>query len=54
MQQRGFKDAGGKADRQAVNTACQGSAADVVKYAMVKLDRRIAAELPPNTARMVL
>ncbi|XP_071480044.1 DNA polymerase theta-like [Diadema antillarum] len=35
-----------QAERQAVNTTVQGSAADLVKTAMVKIDRRLAAEFP--------
>lgn len=33
----------GQAERQAINTVCQGSAADVVKKAMIMLHARIAA-----------
>ncbi|XP_038044107.1 DNA polymerase theta-like [Patiria miniata] len=35
-----------QAERQAVNTTIQGSAADLVKLAMVKIDRRLAEEFP--------
>lgn len=35
-----------QAERQAVNTTVQGSAADLVKTAMVKIDRRLAVEYP--------
>lgn len=42
----------GKAERQAVNTRVQGSAADIMKLAMVKLDRTLLREVPD--ARLVL
>ncbi|XP_022111115.1 DNA polymerase theta-like [Acanthaster planci] len=35
-----------QAERQAVNTTIQGSAADLVKVAMVRIDRRLAQEFP--------
>nr|XP_054753461.1 DNA polymerase theta-like [Lytechinus pictus] len=35
-----------QAERQAVNTTVQGSAADLVKTAMVKIDRRLSVEYP--------
>lgn len=35
------------AERQAVNTVCQGSAADVTKTALVDVARRLAAEAAP-------
>jgi len=31
-----------RAERQAVNTLCQGSAADIAKLAMIAVDRRLA------------
>eukprot|EP00795_Rhopilema_esculentum_P004785 gene4785-21094_t len=37
------------AERQAVNTAIQGSAADLVKKAMIQIDKRISAEFPEKT-----
>ncbi|MDR1352423.1 MAG: DNA polymerase I [Treponema sp.] len=40
------------AERVAVNTPIQGSAADIVKTAMLKLDKRLAAEKSP--ARLLL
>ena len=40
------------AERVAVNTPIQGSAADIVKSAMIKLDRRLAAER--SNARILL
>ncbi|MDR2797766.1 MAG: DNA polymerase I [Treponema sp.] len=40
------------AEREAVNTPIQGSAADIVKTAMVRLDQRLTAENSP--ARMLL
>jgi DNA polymerase-1 len=40
------------AEREAVNTPIQGSAADIVKTAMVRLDQRLIAENSP--ARMLL
>ena len=40
------------AERVAVNTPVQGSAADIIKLAMVRIHRRLAAELPQ--VRMVL
>ncbi|MDR2633324.1 MAG: DNA polymerase I [Treponema sp.] len=40
------------AEREAVNTPIQGSAADIVKTAMVRLDRRLCAEKSP--ARLLL
>ena len=39
-------------ERAAINTVVQGSAADLIKVAMVRLDRRLAAELP--STRMLL
>lgn len=35
------------AERQSVNTTIQGSAADIVKSAMLEIDRRLATEFPP-------
>ena len=43
----------GKAERQAVNTICQGSAADVLKLAMVKLQAALAVD-PHRRALLVL
>lgn len=43
-----------QAERQAVNTVCQGSAADIMKAAMVLVHRRVAAELPQGCCRLVL
>jgi len=40
------------AERMAMNAPFQGSAADLIKKAMVDLDARLAAEAP--TARMLL
>ena len=35
-----------QAERQAVNTTVQGSAADLVKMAMVEIDRKLMTEFP--------
>jgi DNA polymerase theta len=42
-----------QAERAAVNSICQGSAADVAKAAMVAIHARLRAELPPGAARLV-
>lgn len=42
------------AERQAKNTVCQGSAADLAKAAMVAIHARLAAELPRGGAQLVL
>ncbi|CAD7699534.1 unnamed protein product [Ostreobium quekettii] len=43
----------GRAERQAVNTLCQGSAADLVKVAMARVHRRIRVEAA-GTCHMLL
>jgi DNA polymerase theta len=43
-----------QAERRAVNSVCQGSAADVAKAAMVAFARRARRELPPGAAALVL
>ena len=40
------------AERMAVNTPIQGSAADIIKVAMIRLDRRLSAE--GHQARLLL
>lgn len=47
------RDARHAAERRAVNTVCQGSAADVLKTALVALQRRLATD-PQRRARLVL
>ncbi|KAL4428417.1 hypothetical protein ABPG75_002506 [Micractinium tetrahymenae] len=42
------------AERQAKNTVCQGSAADLAKAAMVRIHSRLARELPQGAARLTL
>lgn len=42
------------AERQALNTAAQGSAADLCKLAMTAVHRRAAAELPLDSCRLLL
>lgn len=44
----------GAAERQAINTVCQGSAADVVKRAMIALQDRIAAAGLHGQCRMIM
>jgi DNA polymerase theta len=43
-----------RAARQAVNSVCQGSAADVVKRAMIDLQRRLERELLAEDCKMLL
>lgn len=40
-------------ERAAVNSVCQGSGADKLKVAVVLLQRRIRAQLPPSSCRLV-
>ncbi len=40
-------------ERAAINSVCQGSGADKLKVAMVLLQRRLRAQLPPGTCRLV-
>ncbi|KXZ52413.1 hypothetical protein GPECTOR_9g457 [Gonium pectorale] len=57
INERSCKDARNyraQAERQAVNTVCQGSAADLVKAAMVTLARRLGEAGLAGRARMVL
>eukprot|EP00198_Chlamydomonas_reinhardtii_P012144 XP_001701481.1 DNA polymerase theta [Chlamydomonas reinhardtii] len=57
INERASKDARSaraQAERQAVNTVCQGSAADLIKAAMVTLQRRLEAEGLAPHVRMVL
>lgn len=42
------------AERQAVNTTIQGSAADIVKAAMVAIDNNIEYDTNENRARLIL
>jgi DNA polymerase I len=42
----------GNAERNAINAPIQGSAADIIKVAMIRIHDRLKAELP--SARMVL
>jgi DNA polymerase I-like protein with 3'-5' exonuclease and polymerase domains len=53
---RGSGEAQAQARRQAVNTVCQGSAADLAKAAMAGCCAALAgrAGLPPGAARLVL
>lgn len=44
----------GQAERQAINTVCQGSAADIVKRAMIALQARIAAAGLEGQCRMIM
>ncbi len=43
-----------QAERQAVNTVCQGSAADLVKLAMIQLHRQLHQQFPGGTCRLLL
>ncbi|KAH3731304.1 DNA polymerase theta [Pelomyxa schiedti] len=43
-----------RAERQAVNTICQGSAADLVKYAMVTVDNNLQSMGFRDTTRLIL
>ena len=43
-----------QAERQAVNTVCQGSAADLVKLAMIQLHQKVQQELPADSCRLLL
>jgi DNA polymerase-1 len=36
------------AERQAVNSVIQGTASDIIKFAMVNVDRKLAREWPPT------
>ena len=42
------------AERAACNTACQGAAADIVKWAMLRVEERLAAEGLAQDASMCL
>ncbi|GAB4817305.1 hypothetical protein N2152v2_004351 [Parachlorella kessleri] len=43
-----------KAERQAINTVCQASAADLCKAAMICVYRRAGAELAPGSCRLLV
>lgn len=43
-----------QAERQAVNTVCQGSAADLVKLAMIQLHQKVQQQLPAESCRLLL
>lgn len=43
-----------QAERQAVNTICQGSAADLVKLAMIQLHKQLQQQLPAEACRLLL
>ncbi len=43
-----------QAERQAVNTICQGSAADLVKLAMIQLHTQLHQHFPGGTCRLLL
>ena len=43
-----------QAERQAVNTICQGSAADLVKLAMIQLHKQLQQQLPAESCRLLL
>ena len=43
-----------QAERQAVNTICQGSAADLVKLAMIQLHKQLQQRLPAESCRLLL
>ncbi len=43
-----------QAERQAVNTVCQGSAADLVKLAMIQLHQQLHQQFPGGTCRLLL
>ena len=47
-------DARSQAERQAVNSACQGSAADLVKLAMIQLHKKVLQELPADSCKLLL
>ena len=47
-------DHSAQAERQAVNTVCQGSAADLVKLAMIQLHQKVQQELPADSCRLLL
>lgn len=42
------------AERQALNTVAQGSAADLCKLAMAAVHRAAASQLPPDSCRLLL
>lgn len=50
----GHSGARGQAERQAINTVCQGSAADVVKRAMIALPARLQELGLDGHCRMVM
>ena len=43
-----------QAERQAVNTVCQGSAADLVKLAMIELHKQLRQQCPAESCKMLL
>ena len=43
-----------QAERQAVNTICQGSAADLVKLAMIQLHKQLQQQFPAGTCKLLL
>lgn len=47
-------DTRSQAERQAVNSACQGSAADLVKLAMIQLHKKVLQELPADSCKLLL
>ncbi len=49
-----FAEAAAAAERAAVNTVPQGSAADVCKLAMIDIHRRGARELPRDSCRLLI
>ena len=42
------------AERAALNTVPQGSAADLCKLAMIDVHRRVMSELPPDSCRLLI
>ena len=43
-----------QAERQAVNSVCQGSAADLVKLAMIQLHQKVQQQLPGDSCKLLL